>query len=173
MRKPLLDTPKLSAHGEVIGRPRKACPPYAQREIRQRPPADIYAVIEQAAAAHKSLRLIARDLGTTPEVLRRWFSDDPQLKWAHESGKASAEHELKMCLIEGARENDRLNLSALVVLKCVHAWREGDQGEQASRVNITFNMPAALSREEFMKTVSIHEQRTDDEPVPGTSLIRS
>jgi hypothetical protein len=173
MRQPLLDQPTLTAAGATVGRPRKQCPPYPAREIRQQPPVDVYAVIEQSAAAHKSLKLIAQELGTTPEVLRRWMTDDSQLQWAYEAGKALAEHELKMCLVEGARENERLNLSALVVLKCAHGWREGEPEEQASRVNITFNLPGALSREDFMKTVSVNEQRTKDKPIPGTDVIRT
>jgi hypothetical protein len=151
MRTPLLETPTVTASGAVIGRPRKACPPYPVREVRQQPPADVYAVIEQSAATHKSLKLIARELGTTPEVLRRWMTDDSQLQWAFESGKAAAEHELKMCLVEGARENERLNLSALVVLKCAHGWREGDPGEQANKVNVVINLPGARSMSEFIE----------------------
>jgi hypothetical protein len=174
VRKPLLEIPTLTAAGAVVGRPRKPCPPYPVREIRQQPPQDVYATIHQLAVAHKALKVIAHELGTNPEMLRRWMTDDPQLTWAYDSGKAVAEHELKMCLVEGARENERLNLSALVVLKCAHGWREGDPGEQASRVNITFNLPGALSPEDFMKqVVSVNEQRTEDKPVPRTSLIRT
>jgi hypothetical protein len=172
MRKPLLDEPRLSEHGAVIGRPRKPIPPYTPREIRQQPPVDVCAAIHEMAAGHKSLKLIAHELGTNPEVLRRWMKDDPNLQWAFESGRAQAEHELKMQLVEAGRENDRLNLNALVMLKCMHGWREGDQGEQTSRVNITFNLPAALSREDFLKTV-IHEQPIADKPIPGTGIIRT
>jgi hypothetical protein len=172
MRKPLLDQPTMTAAGAVIGRPRKQCPTYTQREIRQRPPADVCATIHEMAAGHKSLKLIAHELGTNPEILRRWMTDDPNLQWAFESGRAQAEHELKMQLVEAGRENDKLNLNALVMLKCMHGWREGDQADQGNRVAITFNLPAALSREDFLKTV-IHEQRTKDQPVPGTRAERT
>lgn len=175
VRKPLLETPTIGANGGTMGKPRKQCPSYPPRTIRNQPPADVYATIQQMATEHKSLKLIARELGTNPEMLRRWMTDDPQLQWAFESGRAVAEHELKMQMVEAGRENDKLNLNALVMLKCMHGWREGEGNEQASRVNITFNLPGALSREDYTKTVSsIHEQQPpDDERVPNKSLIRS
>jgi transposase-like protein len=173
VRKPLLETPTITANGKTMGKPRLKCPSYPPRTIRQQPPADVYAAIQQMATEHKSLKLIARELGTNPEMLRRWMTDDSQLQWAFESGRAVAEHELKMQMVEAGRENDKLNLNALVMLKCMHGWREGDQGEQASRVNITFNIPAALSREEFLKTVIHEQQRNDDEPVSASGLVRT
>jgi hypothetical protein len=150
VRKPLLETPTLSTHGEVIGRPRKQCPPYPPRSVRRQPPADVHAIIEQSAVAHKSLRLIARELGTNPEMLRRWMADDPHLQWAFESGRAQGEHEMKMQLVEAGRENDRLNLNALVVLKCMYGWREGDQGEQPGRVNVVINLPGPRPMSDFI-----------------------
>ena len=52
-----------------------------------------------------------------------------------------------------AREAAKPNVNAFFMLKCLYGFREGDAGEQPSRLNITFNLPGAMSREDFLKTV--------------------
>jgi hypothetical protein len=170
LRKPLLEQPTKSAHGMVVGRPRKVCPSYPPRSIRKQPPADVYGTIQQMAAGHKSLKLIAHELATDPEVLRRWMTDDPNLRWAFESGRAVAEHELKMQMVEAGRENDKLNLNALVMLKCMHGWREGDQGEQPGRAVVVINLPGSRPMSDFIIETGV--ENADDGSADGSERHR-
>lgn len=164
MRRPLLDSPALTAHGAVIGRPRKP------------PPADAARHIQSFAADGFSVVGIAEKFGVSCDVFRRWVSDSPQLREALDRGREKERHTLHNRLYRIAVESDdekAASIAAMFLLKARHGYKEGDPGEQANRVSVTFYLPGALSREDFMKTVSVHEQRTDDEPVPTAGLIRT
>jgi hypothetical protein len=154
MRKPLLESQTVTPSGAVMGRPRKVCPPYTPREIRKQPPPDVCATIEELAAAGGTIVGIAAALKTTREVLRRWMTENPALQHAFDFGRERERHELHSLLVRDARDGEKPNINAMFLLKARHGYREGDAGEQGSRVNITFNIPAALSREDFMKTVN-------------------
>jgi hypothetical protein len=141
MRRPLLAAPAVTERGAVVGRPRKVAPPDAAKRI------------EQLAAEGRPIVGIAVQLGATAEVFRRWLAADPALREAFEAGREAERHELHQILMRDARDGEKPNVNAIFLLKARHAYREGDPGEQAGRVNITFNMPGALSREDFLKTV--------------------
>lgn len=140
MRRPLLAAPTVTERGAVVGRPRRVPPPDAAQRI------------EQLAAEGRPIIGIAVQLGTTRETLRRWMTEDTTLQAAFESGRETERHELHQILMRDARDGEKPNIAAIFLLKARHGYREGDPGEQASRVNITFNMPGALSREDFLKT---------------------
>ena len=48
---------------------------------------DIARLIERAATEHKTLKLIAAEIGTDTEILRRWMRNDPTLAWAYDAGE--------------------------------------------------------------------------------------
>jgi hypothetical protein len=141
MPRPVLEAPSLTARGAVVGRPRRE------------PPADAAQRIEQLTAEGRGVVGVAAELGTTREVLRRWMSADPSLQEAFDVGRERERHELHQLMLRDARDGEKPNINAMFLLKCRHGYREGDAGEQGSRVNITFNLPGALSRDDFMKTV--------------------
>jgi hypothetical protein len=159
------DAPRLvPAAGSLGGQPRKE------------PPADAAHHIRSFAGDGFSIVGISEKFGIDRKTLERWLADFPELREAFDRGREKERHSLHNRLYRIAMESDDEKtavLAATVILNSRHGYRRDDQGEQASRVNITFNLPGALSREEFMKTVSIDEQRTDDEPVPGTGLVRT
>jgi hypothetical protein len=157
MPKPVLTTPTLTASGAVVGRPRKPVPKYKAPVIREEPPEDVFQIIERCAAEGRTLVGIAKELGTTDFVLRRWMSEDPMLKWAHRRGKDADEEKWVAILKRDALDQERPNINAIVYLKCRHGWREGDPGEQPNRVNIVFNLPGAMTKEQFAATVVAHE----------------
>ena len=146
-RRPLLSDPHQTASGAVIGRPRKG------------PPEDAAERIKAFAAEGFSLRGVGYGLGVNPEVLARWFDEQPALKDAYDRGREQERHTLHNVLFRAATEGagkDSL-IAAMFLLKARHGYREGDQGEQANRVNITFNLPGALKPAEFIEAIE-HER---------------
>lgn len=144
MRKPLLDTPTVGAHGKTIGRPRK------------QPPADAAERITALAADGFSVLGVARRMGVNQEVLTRWFDEQPALKEAFDVGRENERYALHNMLYRLATEGGD-KIAAMFLLKARHGYREGDQGEQANRVSINFSLPGALKPESF---VIDHEPRT-------------
>ena len=164
MRKPLLEQPAVTRTGAVIGQPRKD------------PPADAAKYIHAFAADGFSVVGIAEKFGIDRSTFDRWMTGFPPLREALDRGREKERHTLHNRLYRIAVESDdekAASIAAMFLLKARHGYKEGDPGEQANRVNITFNLPGALSREDFLKTVSTHEQRTENLPVPATRLIRS
>lgn len=141
MTGPLAQSPTLGARGGVIGRPPKPPPPNAAKRI------------EDAAAQGRSLVGVALDMGVAKETLRRWMTEHEALQRAFDTGRERERHELHTLMLRDARDGEKPNVNAMFLLKCRHGYREGDPGEQSSRLTITFNLPGAQSREEFLKTV--------------------
>jgi hypothetical protein len=141
MRKPLLASPTIGSQGGVIGRPRK------------QPPEDAAAIIQKLASEGRGIMGVASQLRTDRGTLQRWFEENPELREAFEAGKEQERHELHQILLRDARDGEKPNINAIFLLKARHGYREGDTGEQPSRLNITFNLPGAMSKEDFMKTV--------------------
>jgi hypothetical protein len=160
------DAPRLvPALGPLGGQPRKD------------PPADAAGHIRAFAADGFSRVGIAEKFGTERKTLERWLTDFPELREAFDRGREKERHSLHNRLYRIAMESDNEKtavLAAAIILNSRHGYNKPDSTDSANRVNIVFNLPAALSREDFMKTVSIDErQPTDDERVPNKSLVRT
>lgn len=133
--------PTRGAQGGVIGRSPKP------------PPADAAERIEQLAAEGRPVVGVAVSMRTSRRVLRRWMAEHPELADAFDRGRERERHELHQILVNNARDGAKPNINAMFILKCRHGYKEGDPGEQAQRISVTFNLPGAMSREDFMKTV--------------------
>ena len=116
-------------------------------------------LIRRCAAEGDSLVLIAHKLGTTAEVLRRWMSEDPNLKWAYQVGLAQDEAEWVKLLKRDALDAERTNTNALAYLNRRHGWRR-ENGDDETRVNVTINLPAARPMSDFIE-VSSNDGGTD------------
>jgi len=145
MRKPLLEQPRLTTSGAVVGRP------------RAQPPVDAALRIEKLAAEGRGVKGAALALRTDLSTLKRWFEEHPELRLAFERGKESERHELHQILVRDARDGAKPNIAAMFLLKSRHAYREGDLGELPSAVVI--NLPGSMDREQFLKTVVADDGR--------------
>lgn len=134
-RKPLLDTPTLTAAGKPVGRPRKAPPPDAAQRI------------QAAAADGFTIPGIAMTLGVNQEALKRWMTEFPELKEAFAFGRETERRTLHNVLYRAATEGtgkDSL-IAAMFLLKARHGYKEGEPvGEQNSRVEIEIKLPGVL-----------------------------
>lgn len=144
MRRPLVDTPTTTASGKVVGRPRK------------QPPADAAERIRIAAAGGANLKGMAAAVGANADVLGRWLDEYPELREAMDEGREQERHTLHNVLYRQATEGEGkvAIIAAMFLLKSRHGYREGDQGDQANRVAITFNMPAALPADQYIEVVN-------------------
>ncbi len=141
LRRDLLTTPTLGSRGKTIGRPRK------------QPPLDCALRIQKLAAEGRPKKGIASVLGVDQETLARWIEENPQLEEAFEAGREHERNELHQLLMRDARDGGKPNINAIFLLKSRHGYKENDPADAGNRINIVFNLPGPMSREEFMKTV--------------------
>lgn len=145
---------------------KKPVPPPAPKKL---PPPDAAERIRALAAAGWAVRGIARELGTTQDTLRLWYERHPELKEAFEEGREIERRTLHNVVYRAATEGtgkDAL-LAAFFLLNSRHQYRSDDQAEQqGNRVNVTFNIPAAMPLDKFM---TVENEHTDDhaERVPN------
>lgn len=157
MRSPLVTSPTLGSQGGTMGRPRK------------QPPADAAKRVEELAAAGCTVVDLAAALGTTRETLRRWMTEDEALQLAFAVGRERERDELHQMILRDARDGEKPNINAMFLLKARHGYREGEPVESgAPRISVTFNLPGALSPEQYIKTVSNEPGSTEALEVPAT-----
>ncbi len=121
--------------------------------------------IRKLAAEGATLALIAHRLHISKDTFRKWLDNDPALAEAIEVGRAAAEKQLFDKLWTAAMNGNIV--AAIYLSKARFGWREGDQGDAANKVSITFSLPGALKPEEFARVVE-HEPANTNLPVPAT-----
>lgn len=131
-----------------------AAPTRIGRPLKQ-PPLDAAKRIVDLAAEGRPLKGIALQLGTSPDTLRRWMRENTELQLAFEAGREKERHELHTILLRDARDGEKPNINAIFLLKARHGYRENSVEELGSRVNVIVNVPAAMSRDDYLKTVVI------------------
>jgi hypothetical protein len=157
MRRDLLPQPTLGTRGGTMGRPRK------------QPPADAAKRVEDLAASGCNVVDLAAALGTTKEMLRRWMMEDDALQLAFAVGRERERDELHRMILRDARDGEKPNINAMFLLKARHGYREGEPVESgAPRISVTFNLPGALSPDEYMKTVNNGPGSTEALEIPAT-----
>jgi hypothetical protein len=115
---------------------------------RKNPPSNAASEIETLAATGCSVVGIATHFNIGDELLARWLEDYPALKQAFKTGREKERHALHNALYVQAVDKGNA-AAAMFLLKARHGYREGDQSDNANRVAITFNLPAALSAEQY------------------------
>ncbi|MCE8002724.1 hypothetical protein [Billgrantia ethanolica] len=102
---------------------------------------------------------IARGLGCSPKLLNAWLDSYPELQNALDEGRELEHTELRSSLMQQARGGNVT--AAIFLLKCRHGYREGDQGDLANRVSVTFNLPGPMKLEDFSNVIE-GESHADD-----------
>jgi hypothetical protein len=103
-----------------------------------------------AATGHSKLG-IAAYFGVGLSVFERWMEEDDELKECFAQGRENERHALHAALFNRAVKGDsnQAVAAACFLLKSRHNYREGDQSDISNRVQITFNLPGAMTPEEF------------------------
>jgi hypothetical protein len=115
---------------------------------RKNPPNNAASEIETLAATGCSVVGIATHFNIGDELLARWLEDYPTLKQAFKTGRERERHALHNALYVQAVDKGNA-AAAMFLLKSRHGYREGDQSDNANKVAITFNLPGALSAEQY------------------------
>jgi len=94
---------------------------------------------------------IARHFNVDVRTLDRWMEEHPELAEAFKAGRDQERQSLHNVLYRLAVEQQD-KIAAMFLLKSRHGYREGDQSEQSNRVAITFNLPGAMTPDQY-KTI--------------------
>jgi hypothetical protein len=136
------------------------------------PPQDCAEAIEALAADGWSQLGIAKRLGTSADTLRRWLDENPALQEAFNTGRENERHALHNMLYRQAMEAGNAT-AAMFLLKSRHGYREGDQSETANKVTINFQLPGAMSMEQFEAVKVIEQHGNADDRNESVSAARA
>ncbi|WP_370600475.1 hypothetical protein [Pseudomonas nitroreducens] len=120
---------------------------------RKKPPSGAAKKLQQMAAEGWNKKGLAFGLGTTVETLNCWLELYPELQQAVDQGREREHLALYTSLYDAATKGGNVT-AAIFLLKARHGYREGDQSEIANRVSVIFEMPGAMSLEDFTKDVT-------------------
>jgi hypothetical protein len=138
VRRPLLDQPRLTANGAVVGRPRKLAPADAAKRI------------EKLAKRGFQKSDVATALGVDPKTLRAWFEEDERLQIAFDKGKGHERDKLHRNLVRKAMKGD--TIANLFLLKTCHGYRENSPPEAGNVTNVLINIPGPRPMSDFIET---------------------
>jgi len=94
---------------------------------------------------------IARHFNISLGTFNRWLEEDELLAEAFKVGRDQERQSLHNVLYKLAVEQQD-KVSAMFLLKSRHGYREGDQQDQANRVAVVFNLPGAMTPDQY-KTI--------------------
>jgi hypothetical protein len=116
----------------------------------QRKDAPVFLSAQVAALASTGFSKLgmARHFGVHLATLNRWLDENEDAAEAFRQGRESERQALHNLLYKLAIE-DKDKVSAMFLLKARHGYREGDQQEQANKVSVTFNLPGAMTAEQY------------------------
>ena len=103
----------------------------------------------------------ARHFGVGLNTFNRWLEEDEVLSEAFAQGREQERQTLHNVLYRLAVE-EKDKISAMFLLKARHGYKEGDQQEQANRVSITFNLPGAMTAEQYKTVEAVAAPRKRD-----------
>jgi hypothetical protein len=118
---------------------------------RKDPPAFLAAQVMALASCGFSKRGIARHFGVALDTFSRWLDEEAEASEAYLNGREHERQALHNMLYKLAIE-EKDKVSAMFLLKARHGYREGDQSEQSNKVSVTFNLPGAMTVEQY-KTI--------------------
>ena len=116
--------------------------------VKKEPPKDAAEKIQEWSAIGYSKRSIASRFGVSFDTLQRWISEDSGLQEAFQAGREKEHHALFNALFTQATTKGNTT-AAIFLLKARHGYREGDQSDQANKVQINFQLPGAMPMAQF------------------------
>lgn len=111
-----------------------------------KPPRGTPDKVRRWAADSVPMKVMARRLGVGVPTFKRWMEENERLQAAYDEG-VEEEHQ---SLIASLRSHMASSPTpAIFLLKTRHGYREGDQTGQANKVQITFSLPGAATKEQW------------------------
>ena len=119
------------------------------------PPQDAAGLVEKAAANGCTVAQIASALEVSPQTLRRWREERPEIKAAFDAGR-QAEHDSLVGALFGQAIKGNVTAS-IFLLKSRHGYVEGASATP-NTVSINFVLPGAMSMEAYTKSLAAGAQ---------------
>jgi hypothetical protein len=134
--------------------------------LDKQPPAGAAALVRKMAGAGSGVKTIASALGTTDKTLSAWLRAYPDLQAAMNEGREQERMKLHRSLYLRATniKHPQGMAAAAFLLKARHGYRENEAPEEGNRINILFNLPAALPVDTYVEVVKNLNgtRKTDD-----------
>ena len=121
-----------------------------------------YELVEQLAAWGASINTIAKRCDVSYGSMRNILARDKKAKEAFDNGRGHMESQVKNVLLKAALDPDHKQqvTAAIVVLKMFYHYTDQPvQQAPENKVEITFQLPAALSAEEYKKQILDERRR--------------
>lgn len=125
-------------------------------------PLETSARIRALAADGFSIVGIAEHFGVGKDQAKSWLEGNPDLQDAFDFGRENERRTLHNKLYRLAMEKDNAP-AAMFLLKARHGYREGDQSDQAGRVNVTIALPGAMTLQQFTSLPKKAKKKDDDD----------
>lgn len=116
--------------------------------VFKHPPKDAAGKIQEWSANGYSKKAIASRFGVSFDTLQRWIEEDSGLQEAFQAGREKEHHALFNALFTQATTKGNTT-AAIFLLKSRHGYREGDQSDNANKVQINFQLPGAMPMAQF------------------------
>jgi hypothetical protein len=116
------------------------------------PPANAAEVIRQASENGCTTKQIAGAFGVSRGIFDRWVNDYPDIAAAYRDGR-KVEHDVLVGALYGAAIKGNIT-AAIFLLKARHGYTDQGGVVVENRVSINFQLPAALSPEEYVRSIA-------------------
>jgi hypothetical protein len=109
------------------------------------------------AKAGAGQKTIASALGITDKTFKIWLKEYPELDAAYKTGLGSEETMLVNSLHKRAKDpaNSTGSGAAMFLLKTRHGYREKDDVEDATRLNIVYTIPQSLPLADYLAALAL------------------
>ncbi|WP_434026184.1 hypothetical protein [[Pseudomonas] boreopolis] len=122
----------------------------------EKPPRGTADKLRRWAADGTPQKVMARRLGVGVAKLKQWLEEHEGLQAAYDEG-VEEEHQMLLASLRAHMASSPT--PAIFLLKARHGYREGDQTGQANKVQVTFNLPGAAPREQWLQARVIEPEK--------------
>lgn len=119
-------------------------------------PGDAKQVHRLTAAGHGHASIAAK-MGISKLAFQRWLKDHQEIRAAYEAGLAVEEQEILSELRKILKKGNAT--PGIFLLKARHGYREGESQIEDNRVQISVQLPASLSPEQYKQVIDVTKKQ--------------
>ena len=122
---------------------------------------DGYRKVQELAQRGCTERQIAQALGLSMSTFQKRKKEDQQLTEALALGREVEESALVGALYEQCMKG--VSIACMFLLKARHGYREGFKLEHEHNVQVAFQLPAALGKEQYNQAIDVTPETTKED----------